>query len=129
MSLAEKDSETSLKIGGTKYALKKLRRWKDEGPTERKKQMVRFLLDNGNFANSYSRNLTSEASALIDLALGWGDLAIWQEVLKKSASGRSQPQLDSDVLIRAWSVFAFDQTKNLSVHFDFCVIPCSSSTL
>jgi hypothetical protein len=124
MSLAEDDSQAPLQIGGTRYALKKLERWKAEGPTERNKQMARFLLDHGSFGTQYSHELTTDESLLVDLALQWGDLPMWKEVLKKSASAGSELRLSPDLLIRAWSVFTFDCIKQLSVHFHSCLIPC-----
>lgn len=115
MSLAE-DSKTPLEIGGTSYALKKLRRWNAEGPTERNKQMARFLLDNGYLWDTWGHYFREDALFLIDLALEWGDLAIWQEVIEKGTSEGSTPKLSLDVLVRAWSVFTFDRAKHLYVY-------------
>jgi hypothetical protein len=115
MFSAGESSETLLEMGGEDYALKKLQRWKAEGPTKRNTQMARFLLNEG-----YS---DSHWSPLIDLALKWGDFAMWQEILKKSTRSRGAPNLSSDVLIRAWSTFTFDRTKNMFVPFTFTSIP------
>ena len=116
MSLAGKDSKTQLNMGGTRYALKKLQRWKPEGQTERNKQMAQILLDGGHFNNHWSRELTEDAAFLVDLALEWGDFAMWQKVLEKSSSSKSAPKLSTEVLVRASSVFTLDRIKILSVH-------------
>ena len=113
MSLAEEESKIQLKIGGSTYALKKLRRWRPEGPTDRNKQMARSLLDSGPV---WSQMKTTDASFLADLALEWRDFAIWQEILEKCNSRRSAPGLTPDTLLRALSVFTFDRTKTLSVY-------------
>jgi hypothetical protein len=117
MSLAKDDSKTQPQMGDTSYALKKLQRWKAEGPTERNKQMARSLLDHAPLADKHSHSLTTEGSLLVDLALEWADLPMWDEVLKKSATTTPKLRLSSDLLIQAWTVFTFDSVKNLSVHF------------
>ena len=116
MSLAKEDLKTQLKMGGTSYALKKLKKWKSEGPTERNKQAARFLLQHSHFGAGPSYTLTKKASFLFNLALEWGDFSIWQKVLEKSVKGNSTPKLSLDILTRASSVFTFDRTKNMSVH-------------
>ena len=113
MFLGGEDSNTPLEIGGTNYALKKLQRWRAEGPTERNKQMARFILNHGRLG--WSRTLAEEASLLIDLALEWGDFSTWKAVLKKSAEGGKVPQLSSDVFVRAWGAFTFDRIKSTFV--------------
>ena len=115
MFLGGEDSNTPLEIGGTNYALKKLQRWRAEGPTERNKQMARFILNHGHLGLGWSHTLTEEASLLIDLALEWGDFSIWKAVLKKSAGNGNVPQLSSDVLVRAWGAFTFDRIKSTFV--------------
>lgn len=120
MSLGGGDSEISLKTVDAKYALKKLQRWKTEGPTERSRQMAQFLLDHGNFDVNWSRKLSEDGALLVDLALEWDDFAMWQEVLKKSTSDKRVPELGSDVLVRACGAFTFDRTKHMfvrSAHF------------
>jgi hypothetical protein len=107
------DFKTLLEIGSTEYALRKLKRWRAEGQTERNMQMARYLLDHK--ASSYSWTYDQSAPFLIDLALEWGDFPMWQEVFKKSRRDRITPELSSDVLFRAWSVFSFDRTKDMSV--------------
>ena len=122
MYLAD-DSSTLLGMGGSDYALKKLLRWKAEGPTERNKQLARYITDHGRLNPSWSQAPPQAASLLIDLALEWNDLAMWQEVIKKSVSGGDTSRLSSDVLIRAWSLFSFDRTKNTSVYSIIASIP------
>ena len=72
--------------------------------------MAQFLIDHGDLDPS-----TEESSLVIDLALEWGDFAMWQEVLDKGLSEEYEPQLMSDILIRAWGIFTFDRTKNMLV--------------
>ena len=110
MSLAGEESTTILDMGGADYAFKKLRRWKAERPTERNRRMAQFLIDHGDLDPS-----TEESSLVIDLALEWGDFAMWQEVLDKGLSEEYEPQLMSDILIRAWGIFTFDRTKKTLV--------------
>lgn len=50
-------------------------------------------------------------------------------MLKKIVSSGFTPRLSSDVLIRAWSVFTFDRTKQLSVYSTLALIPCPYSPL
>jgi hypothetical protein len=107
------DFETLLEIGGTEYALTKLKRWRAEGQTERNIQMARYLLDHK--TSSYSWTYDQSAPFLIDLALEWGDFPMWQEVFRKSRRDMITPELSADVLFRAWSVFSFDRTKDMSV--------------
>jgi hypothetical protein len=114
-AIEEKPSVT----GGIKYALKKLNRWKPEGPTERNRQMARCVLDRAELKTYWSGGLSTEGSLLVDLALEWGDFPMWEEVLKKSAGGKFPPRLSSDILLRAWSVFTFDRIKHTSVHSTF----------
>ena len=111
------DLGTLLEMGGSDYALKKLLRWRAEGPTERNKQMVRYILEHGYFRACWQNTLPQTASSLIDLALEWNDLAMWQEVVRKSIGDGDPSSLNSDVMCRAWSVFSFDRTKDMFVHF------------
>ncbi|KAF9648913.1 hypothetical protein BDM02DRAFT_3128680 [Thelephora ganbajun] len=113
MSLAGEGSTTPLEMGGAEYAFKKLRRWKAEGPTERNRQMARFLLSHGSLSASWSHALSEEVLLLIDLALEWGDFTMWQEILKESAGDGYTLYLSMDVLIRAWGVFTFDRIKHI----------------
>ena len=116
MYLAE-DPRTWLDMGGSDYALKKLLRWRAEGPTERNKQMVRFILEHGNLSARWRNTLPQTALLLIDLALEWNDLAMWQEVVRKSIGNGDTSSLSSDILFRVWSAFSFDRTKDMFVHF------------
>lgn len=115
MSL-EEDVESPLRMGGASYMVKKLQKRRAEGQSERNKQMAWSLLNRGHFALYSSRSLTAEASVLIDFAFEWGDLAIFQKVLEKSACGKYKPQLSLDVVRQACGVFAFDRIKHLFVH-------------
>jgi len=124
MFLAGEGSTTPLEMGGSDYAFKKLKRWKAEGPTERNRNMARFLLNHGSISTPWSHVLPEQASLLIDLALEWSDFSIWQAVLER-ASDRQILQLDADILIRGWGVFTFDRTKHMLVHFTLALFPCS----
>ena len=107
MSLGGEHSTTILSVGGAEYAFEKLKRWKAEGPTQRNRDVVRFLIGYGHLS-------PGRASMLINLALEWGDFAIW-EMIQRSASGGHTPQLSSDVAIRAWGAFTFDRTRRALV--------------
>ena len=104
MSLDEEHSTTILKLGGIEYAFQKLERRKAEGPTERNRDIVRFLVGYGSMPSG--RMLT-----LINLALEWGDFAMWEMI----QNGKYTPQLSSDIVIRAWGAFTFDRTKHVLV--------------
>ena len=90
-------------MGGADYAFKKLKRWKAEGPTERNRKTVQFVINHGSLSSQQSL-------LLIDLALEWGDFTMWQEVLDKDLI-----KLSLNTLIRAWGIFTFDRTKNMLV--------------
>ena len=112
----EEDSPTMLGRGGPDYAFTKLRRWRAEGPTDRNRETARFILSRGRLGAPWSHTLSNGALLPIDLALEWGDLAMWEQVLDKSKSGGNTPQLGLDLLVRAWDVFTFDRVKHTSVH-------------
>jgi len=117
MFLAKDDWSTMLEMGGSDYAFQKLKRWRAEGPTERKRKVVQFLIGPG-YLGTYRPDMSSEeALLLIDLALDWKDFAMWEEVLKKTTIGWFTTQSGLGVLVRAWDVFTFDRTKHMSVHF------------
>ena len=109
-------------MGGVEYALKKLRRWKGQGPTERNRKMAQFLIKHGSLSSGWSHALSEHSALLIDLALEWGDFAMWEEVLKKSTKEGHAPQLGLNELIRAWDIFMFDRIKNMLVHSLPCLI-------
>jgi len=115
MFLAGKDPATSSVTGGADYAFKKLERWKAEGPTERNKKMAQLLISHGSSGAHWS--------LLVDLALEWSDLPMWNEVLKKSAGKWYTPKLGLDELVRAWGAFTFDRVKNMLVHFALASMP------
>ena len=94
-----------LDMGGAKYALRKLKRWEAEGPTERNRSVARFL------ASCYISPKCR--SMLINLAFEWDDLVLWDMVQQTDSSGE---HLTPDVAVRAWSVFTFDRTKPTLVH-------------
>jgi hypothetical protein len=124
MSL-EDEAMSPSRMGGIDYMVEKLQKRRAEGPTERNKQMAQSLLKHGHFALYSSRSLAAEASVLIDLALEWGDLAVFRKVLEKSARGKYKPQLSLDVVRRACGVFAFDLVKHLFVHSTLAFAPRS----
>lgn len=115
MFLADENSNAPLEIGGPEYAVRKLLKWKAEGPTERNKQIIQFLLKRGRLSACWSHG-EDGALLLINLALDWEDFSMWQQILKKSASEGYAPCLTSDMLFRAWDVFTFDRTKEMFVH-------------
>ena len=117
MHLAREETAALLAMGNTQYALKKLRRWKGEGPTERNRKMAQFLINRRSSAYIPSEDL----KVLIDLALEWGDFSMWEEIFKKNRGDTSQ--LSLDVVIRAWDTFAFDRTKNMLVHSILAPMP------
>ena len=93
------------------YALKKLKIWRDEGPTEKNREMARFL------TGRMSR--PQHLSTLMDLALEWKDSTMLKEIFEKCSTGERVPQPSSDMLIRAWGVFTFDGIKDMLVHSTF----------
>ena len=111
MSLGGSDSTKILEVGGANYAFGKLKRWNAEGPTERNKKIVRFLVGSG---HRQEHTLLS-----VDLALEWGDLELLEDVILKSIREGCTVQLSSDVVVRAWGVFTFDRTKHMSVRSPF----------
>jgi len=123
MQLGGEEPTSLLDMGGATYALKKLRRWKGEGPTERNRKMARFLINHGSLSSSWSHTLSEHSGLLIDLALEWGDPAMWEEVLEKSTREGHVLLLGLDELIRALNVFTFDRTKNMLVHSTLAPIP------
>jgi len=72
--------------------------------------MAQFLIDRSSLAYIPSE----DSKVLINLALEWGDISMWEEIFKKNRGDTSQ--LSLDVVIRAWDVFTFDRTKNTLVH-------------
>lgn len=108
MSLVDEETATPLGLAGPGYALKKLKKWRDQGPTEKNKAMAWFL------TSHLSR--PEHLSTLMDLALEWKDSTMFQEILEKCSSGKLAPQLSSDMFIRAWAVFTFDRIEDMSVH-------------
>ena len=116
MQSGDEELTTLLSMGGVEYALKKLRRWRGEGPTERNRKMSRFLIKHGSFGSDRSHALMEHPTLLINLALEWGDFAMWEEVLNKSTGKGDTPKLSLNELIQAWDVFTFDRTKNMLVH-------------
>ena len=108
MSLIEEKSAMPLNVVGPRYALKKLKEWRGEGPTERNKGIARFLVNRERFPEN--------ASMLMDLALEWEDLEIWQEVVEKGLNEGRAPRPSLDMLIRAWGIFTFDRIKYMLVH-------------
>ena len=99
------DSATILNVGGVKYTFRKLEKWKAEGPTERNKTMVQFLA---------SRHLSSEGRLmLINLALEWRHFSTWNTALQGGYSGG---EFGPEVMIQAWGIFTFDQTKPMLVY-------------
>ena len=123
MHLAGEESTALLDMGGEEYAAKKLRRWRGEGPTERNKKMAQFLIKNGSLRYSWSRTPPKHPLLLIDLAVEWGDFAMWKEVLKKNPSEVHTAQLSLDVVMRALDVFTFDRIKNTLVHSTLAPMP------
>ena len=107
MSLVEEKTAMPLSVVGPDYVLKRLSEWRSEGPTERNKAMARFLINHVSFPK--------HSSTLMDLALEWEDLAIWQQA-EKASSRRLAPPPSSDILIRAWRTFTFDRIKDMLVH-------------
>jgi len=123
MQLGGEEPTSLLDLGGAEYALKKLRRWKAEGPTERNRKMAQFLISHGSLSSSWSYTLSECSRLLIDLALEWGDSAMWEQVLEKTTREGHVSRLDLDELIRALNVFTFDRTKNMLVHSTLAPIP------
>ena len=114
------------------YALRKLKRWMVEGPTERNKKMVQFILSKGNLGPFYSggrRGAVPENTLLlIDLAVEWNDFTMWAAVLEKSG-GSAKPQLlGSTHLIRAWNAFPFNITRPTLVPSRFLSPRCIPRT-
>ena len=101
------------------YALRKLKRWMVEGPTERNRKMAQFILTKGHLGPSYGggrRGAVPEHTLLlIDLAVEWNDLAMWAGVLKKSGGFANPQLLGSAPLLRAWSAFPFNATRPMLV--------------
>lgn len=118
MSLVEEKTGIPLSIAGPDYVLKKLGEWQSEGPTERNKAMARFLINHLSFPD--------RSSTLMDLALKWEDLAIWQQVLEKTLSTGHAPRPSLDMLIRACGIFTFDRLKDMFVHSVLVPCPCRS---
>ena len=108
MSLVDEKTALPLSVVGPGYALKKLKKWRDEGPTEKNRGMAQFLT--GRMSSP------EELSALVDLALEWKDSTTLQETLEKCLSERHVPQPSLDMLIRAWGAFTFDGIKDMLVH-------------
>jgi len=117
------------------YALRKLKRWMAEGPTERNRKMAQFILKNGHLGPHYGygsgkrRGMLSEDTLLlIDLAVEWNDFAMWAGVLKKSGADKSPQTIGSAPLIRAWNVFPFSVARQMLVSLQLpqsCSIPCT----
>jgi hypothetical protein len=110
------DQIPPFEAGDRDYALKQLQIWKAEGPAKRNKRTARYLLDHVGVSPRWSYTLPQMAPILLDLALEWGDFAMWQEVANKSMSNGGTSNIDSDVLIRACNVFSFDRTKAMFVY-------------
>jgi len=85
--------------------------------------MSRFLIKHGSLGSDWSHALSEHSTLLIDLALEWGNFAMWEEVLKKSTREGLTPQLSLNELIQAWDVFTFDRTKNMLVHSILAPMP------
>ena len=96
------------------YAFRKLRRWMPEGPTEKNRKMVEFVLNKG-YLGIRLGVLPETTLLLIDLAVEWNDFAMWEAVLQTSGGGRSPHLLSSASLLRAWNVFPFSATQPMSV--------------
>ena len=82
--------------------------------------MIRFLI---NLSSGWPYAFSNHSTLLIDLALEWGDFAMWEEVLNKTTTEGHAPRLGLDELIRALNVFTFDRTKNMLVHSTLAPIP------
>jgi len=113
------------------YALRKLKKWMAEGPTERNRKMAQFVLSKGYLGARYSggRSAVPESTLLlIDLAVEWNDFAMWATVLEKSG-GVAKPQLlGSTALIRAWNAFPFKVTRPTLVPSPLPVARCTPCT-
>ena len=131
MQLGGEEPTSLLDMGGAEYALKKLRRWKGEGQTERKRKMARFLINHGSLSSGdWSYKLSEHSRLLIDLALEWDDSAMWEEVLEKSTrEGHALRFGLEGELVRALNVFTFDRIENVLVHSTLAPIPLCSSFL
>ena len=110
-------SKVLLVLGGPGYVSEKLKRWKTEGPTESNRKMVRPL-NRGDLPQEHRL-------MFIDLALEWGDFAMWDEALQRATSEERAKWFSPEVVIRAWDAFTFDRTKPMSVHCP-CVLALSS---
>ena len=109
-----------LAMGGPNYAFKKLKRWMGEGPTERNKKAAWYLVNHGDLSTtSWSRAFSDHALLLIDLALEWIDLSLWEKVIKKTTAEGFTTEAGLDLLVQAWGVFTFDRTKHMLVHSIF----------
>ena len=112
-------------------AFQKLKRSVAEGPTERNRKIVQFILSNGGLWPSYAsgkRKISEDTLLLIDLAVEWNDFAMWAKVLKKSGIEESPQLLGSAPLIRAWNAFPFNVTRQMFVPSRLprpCSIPCA----
>ena len=113
MSLIDEKTATPLDLVGPGYALKKLKEWRDEGPTEKNRGMAQFLISR--------MSSPEQLSTLVDLALEWKDSTVLRGILRKCSSGGRVPQPSSDMLIRAWGVFTFDGIKDMLVNFTLVI--------
>jgi len=103
------------------YALKKLKRWMAEGPTERNRKMAQLVLSKGYLRLSYGAErrgtVPEDTLLLIDLAMEWNDFTMWAAVLEKSG-GIVKPQLlGSTPLLLAWNTFPFNVARPTLVPF------------
>ena len=78
--------------------------------------MARFLIEHGYLGSSLPYGPSKHALLLASLAVEWNDLAMWEEVLKKTTAEGFTTQPGMDLLVQAWSTFTFDRTKHTLVY-------------
>jgi len=113
------------------YALRKLKRWMPEGPTERNKKMAQFILNKGHLGPFYGggrRSVPENTLLLINLAVEWNDFTMLAAVLEKSGGVADPQPLGSAHLLRAWNAFPFDVTRPTLVSSQLLLPRCIPRT-